>query len=321
LFKLFQSMFESNHEAGSYPESLVEKAIERSVDRTDPWIRAVSGYKKKLRNPVICALDHAAAMVDRAPPPLLMDRSNYENDAKLRTFFISFADMQKVLNSDLNLTKFKAQQGNTSSTAFALLVMEKEEKTILGAELSGVIVMRDIPQIAVSFEEHRLIDVCDKEIDTRHKLKIRVYDHLLSLALKQIANLNAEHEKLERYRDILRSKLEMVQRAGFRFDKSADESLDAAGIEDYLKQIEVKLSDLGDDDRMLDVHLNVLTGVLSKPEEFFWVRQETLIVDRMGIKKAVPASDTLEVTFDVISDSEGLNMVAAPVALPLSELR
>ena len=46
MLRLFQSIFGKSATKGSYPESLVKAAIERAVDGTDPWIRAVSGYKK-----------------------------------------------------------------------------------------------------------------------------------------------------------------------------------------------------------------------------------------------------------------------------------
>jgi hypothetical protein len=52
MLRLLHSIFGSEQK-GSYPESLVREAIERAVEGTDPWLRGVSGYRRKLRPAVM----------------------------------------------------------------------------------------------------------------------------------------------------------------------------------------------------------------------------------------------------------------------------
>lgn len=312
----FQSIFDSNATVGNYPESLIKASIERAVDCTDPWIRAVSGYKKKLRPAVVRAIDHVMALVDGMAPPIAVGPDINDIDPRLRAFFISTADIRKILASDRSLAEFKYLQSATLPRTFALLAMEKQEKIILGAELSSNIVLRDVPQIVVSFDSHRFFDPAASEDETRRQLKRRAYDHLLSLALRRITNVKTERDKLERYRTLLQSKLNHFQRWGWGFRETAtDEHLDIIGIEELLDRIETQLLELGGDDRMLEVYLGIVIGVLGRPEEHLWTREETLNVDRMGIKRSKAVSDTQKVTLNMMSDDEGHSLVVSLVSI------
>ena len=311
-----QSIFRSDTPVGNYPESLVKAAIERAVDGTDPWIRAVSGYRKKLRPAVIRAMDHVVALADGMAPAIVVKHGSYDNDPRLRTFFISSADMRKILVNDRNLTDFRREIAGPVPLITAMLAMEQKESVFIGAALSGDIVLHDVPQIVVSFETHRLFDPAASEKETRRLLKLRAYDHLLSLALRRIAIMKTERGKLERYRILLQSKLNLLQRGGWGFDEAfGNEHLDVAGVEKQLAQIEMQLLEIGGDDNMLEVYLGIVMDVLSRPEEHLWFSKETLIVDRMGIKRSQAAGDSREVTFDVINNAEGRSLVVSLIAL------
>jgi len=312
----FQSIFGSDATAGIYPDSLIKTAIERAVDGTDPWIRAVPGYKRKLRPAVVQAIDYVLALVDGMAPPIVVEPGSYGSDPLLRTFFISTTDMRKIFASDRNLAEFQCRQAVALPRVFALLVMEKQEKIIFGAELSGDIVLRDVPQIAVSFDAHRLFDPAISEDEIRRQLKRRAYDHLLSLALRRITIVKTERDKLERYRALLQSKLNLLQRGSWGFNETAaDEHLDVVSIEELLDRIETQLLELGGDDRMLEVYLGIVTDVLGRPEDHLWASKETLNVDRMGIKRSKAASDTPELMLNMMSDDEGRSLVVSLVAL------
>lgn len=223
--------------------------------------------------------------------------------------------MRKVFSSDRSLAEFQRDQAEALPRVFALLAMEKQEKMILGAELSGEIVLRDVPPIVVTFEAHRLFDPATSEKETRRQLKLRSFDHLLSLALRRISNIKVEHGKLERYRSLLQSKLNLMQRVGWGFYETvAHEQLDLADLDVLLDRIETQLLELGGDDRMLKVCLGIVTDVLGRPEEHLWSRKDTLRVDRMGIKRRKASSDTLEVTLNMMSDNEERSLVVSLIA-------
>jgi hypothetical protein len=316
MLKLLQSIFGSGFAGSNYSQSMVKAAIEHSVDFTDPLIRLVTGYKKKLRPAVIRALDYVGALVDAMPLPVMLDRKGYDNDPRLRTYFISFDDMQKIIDGDQNLRNYRREHDEPLPRVYALMVMDKQERAILGVELSGDIVMHGVPQVTVSFDSHQFIDPCGDENETRLQLKHRALDHLLSLALRRITVVKTERVTLKRDRALLRSKLDLLQRTGLGFSKAkTDEQIGIADAEELLKKIEAELIELGDD-RISEVYLDIVIDVLSRPEKHFWRRKEKMIIDRMCIKRSVATDDVPEVTLDVICDSEGAESVVSLVSLP-----
>ncbi|HSA77803.1 MAG TPA: hypothetical protein VLG72_02985 [Nitrospirota bacterium] len=322
MFRLLQSFFGFGDAIGGYPESLVNRAIERAVDGTDPCLRTVSGYKRKLRPAVISAIDYVIALVDRLPPPVSVDLERRSEDPLLRAFFISHEELRKVFGKDSNLARFMRGSPGVPDKVFALLAMEKIEKVIFGAELSGDIVMRDVPQMTVCFEAHRLIDPSDSEVETRRLLKRRAYDHLVSLALRQITTTKTERKDLERRHALFQSKLNIMLRGGWGFEGDVcTDNIDISWLEEQIEQIETQLLEIGGDDRMFNVYLDILIQVLGGPGEHLWGTKETLFLDGMGIKRNQAAPNVHELNFPEISNSEGRRLVMLLVTLSGEELR
>jgi len=316
MLKLLQSIF-GGVKHGRYTESIVKAAIERAVDGTDPWLRAVSGYKKKLRPAVVRSIDHVIALVDELPPPMTVTLENYGNDPRLKTFFISPDDMKKTLGLDANLATYLRTLTDAPVRVVALMAMEKQESRVLCNEISGDFVVRDVPRITVSFESHRLIDPTGAEEETRRQLMRRAFDHLLGIALTRISIVKSTREVLERHRALLESKRSLLERHGWGFSESEPgEKPDAAGIEQQLAEIEAELTEFGGDDSMLEAYLDIVIKVLEQPEKHLWSGKETLIVDRLGIKREQTDVNVAELTLNELYNSENRRLVVALLDLP-----
>jgi hypothetical protein len=188
---------------------------------------------------------------------------------------------------------------------------------VLGNQISGEIVIRDVPQVSVSFDAHRLIDPTVSEEETRRQLKRRAFDHLLSLALMRISIVKTTREQLGRHRELLQAKRNLLERGGLGFNESdSSMQLDVPGLEKQLAEIEASLMELGGDDSMYDAYLNILVDVLGNPEKYLWSKKETLILDSMGIKREQAAFNFSELTLDELFNAEGRRLVIALVALP-----
>ena len=321
MLKLLQSIFGSQKN-GAYTEDLVKLAIERVVDATDPSLRAVSGYRKKLRPAVVSSIDHVIALVDSQPPPVPLHLAGYTDDRLMKRFFISADDMRTVLTRDRSLADFLAGPGGGAAVIHAMLAMEKEERVIFGAALSGDVVIRDVPQVTVSFDAHRFLDPSGDEKENSFQLKKRAFDHLISLALKRLVSVKSERKDLERWRTLLQSKLALLERGGwgFKSDGSGDRP-DAAQVEEQLRKIEAQFKEIGGDDRMYEAYLEIVVDVLGHPEQHLVARSETIYVDRMGIKRDGPADDAAALTLSVLHNAEGRSLVVLPVTLQGEELR
>lgn len=317
MFRIFHAIFGGNDHKGRYPESLVKAAVERAVDGTDPWLRAVSGYKRKLRPAVLTAIDHVIDLVDTLPPAVTLDAATYENLPCLRAFFISRDELNSFIAGSRQLAEFRSGSGD-ARVAHALLLMEKQERGMLGAELVGEIIMHDVPKITVSFESHRLVDPCASETEMKRKLKIRAFDHLLSLALKRITIVKTERGNIEHYRALLEAKLNVLNRTGWGFAADgSDASIEVAKAEEMLSEIETQLSTIGADDQMLAKYLDILINVLSDPAGNLWSQQDSLILDRMGFKRSDAAYDAPELLLNELCNAEGRTLVYTPVMIPV----
>jgi len=87
------------------------------------------------------------------------------------------------------------------------------------------------------------------------------------------------------------------------------------GLEEKLAGIEQQLLGLGGDDN-LEVYLELVIDVLSRPEEHLWYRKENVIADGMGIKRNEVTSEAPAVTLETIGNDLGLNLVVSLVAIP-----
>jgi len=317
MLRLLQSIFGRRAPAGRYPKDLVQRALERAVDGTDPWIRAVSGYRKRLRPAVVTAIDHVVSQVDGMAPPISLTPDAYDRESLLRTFFISHSDFRSFLENDPCLAEFRGQHPRGGAAVHGLLVMEKREKNTVGVELAGNIVMRDARQTTVSFDAHRLVDLSVNPEESRRYIMRRAYDHLLKLALKRLSAMKTERGLLEKHRALLRSKLALLQREGWGFDNGRKKPGDLSEIEAQLARIEAQLMEVGGDDKMLEAYLDVVADVLGHPRDHLWGGHERIIVDRMGIKRGEAAADAPEVTLQTIHNVEGRCLVVSLVTLDL----
>lgn len=321
MLRLLQSIFGSERQ-GTYPESLVREAIERTVEGTDPWLRGVSGYRKKLRPAVLAAIDHVVTLVDSLPPPIPLSLSSFIDDRLLKSMFISSRDMSQILSGDRSLAEFRREEAGDASRVVALLAMEKQERGAFGAGLSGEIVVRDMPIVTVSFEGHRFLDPTGDEAETRRLLKRRAFDHLLGLGLKRLGDVKSERRELERRRALLQAKLNLLEREGWGFDTlRTTEGGAGVDVERQLGEIEQQLLELGGDDRMLDLYLEIVAQLLGSPKEQLWMQPETVYIDRMGVKRQEAADDATEITLSMLYNAAGRSQAVMLVSLKSEELR
>jgi len=320
MLKLFQSIFGGSESHGSYPESLIEMAIERAVDGTYPMLRAQSGYRKRLRGPVIHAIDHAIALVDSLPPPLSTLTAAYAGDPRLPALFVSPEHMREVLGKDPVLSSFRESNPAGGNQLTALLLAERKEKNTLGMELEGDMLRRDVAQVTVGFSKHRLIDPAASEEEARRLLKRRAFDHLISLALWRISEAKSERADLNRQHELLKSKLSILQKGGWSFAGNADEQPDPAALQGEFEAVEAQLAGLGVDDRTLSGQLDILADVLSDAEQHFWTEAVDLHLDRMNVKRNAQHQDARQISFCELHNARGDSMAMFLVALDLGEL-
>jgi hypothetical protein len=318
---LFQSLFGCGEARGRYPEPLIAAAVERAVDGSDPRLRHLRGYRKHLRGPVIQAADHVIALVDAIPAFITVGRREYATDPRLGALFASASDMLAVVARDRALNEFLATaEGRGAPRITALLLCERTQRNVLGMEVVGDQVRRDVPQVVVSFAGHRLLDPRGDEAETRRQLKRRAFDHLLTLALARIAEAHAERADLVRQRDLLRRKLTALERGGWSFESALTVQESAAELSAELDAIEGQLEALGAEDGLLRAHLEIVTGVLNAAERQLWGEDITLCLDAMNVERPPQDSSARRIALRELHNARGRQAVLLPLSFSPSDL-
>lgn len=321
MLQIFHALFGADADNERYPEELVRAAIERAVDGTNPWLRGLTGYRRKLRPAVLHAIDHVVAMANGMQTPLELSRQAYGREPQLQLYFISSAQMEQILHADPALAAFRNSPGNADRSAWAQLVMRCEQHRAFGVDLLGEMLVRDVPQVTVSMAGHRLLDPTADLAETRKHLMKRAFEHLLKLALARMAAVEDVREELVQQRALLQAKHDALECTGWGFCEAGQDSPQDAELHQRIEAIENQLKEVGGDDAYIEKDLEILIEVLANAEHQLWVDSLTLIVDRMGIKRAAPSADAPQLVLRELHNAAGLELVARMVVVPPATAR
>ena len=317
MFKLFHSIFGAvaGGSREAYPESLVTEAIERALDGTDPRIRLLPGYARKLREPVIHAIDHVIQLVDTLAPPVMASAQGRDQSPALSLIFYSAARMEDVLGKDQALREFFRNHPDYTGTVTALLVATREEKQTFGYALVDDKPMSDVAQTVVSFSHPLLRDVCVNEAELKSKLKRRAFDYLLTMVLARITERQSERSSLSQRRAVMRAKL-ALQKKSSAFACGEDESL--ADMQSKYDAVGKQLQDLGAEDTVLDSNLATLIEVLEVAEKYLWITDAVLQVDQRNVLHDREGEGITAVTLQDLydNDSRRTSLLLLTVASP-----
>jgi hypothetical protein len=314
--KLFKCIFGGCEALGRYPESLIEMAIERAVDGTDSRLRLVPGYRKRLREPVIHAIDQVVALVDGIPAPVPAGPEDWRNDVRLAALFASADDMLRVFGRDRALSEYLcSSEGRGAERITALLLASREEKNILGMDLVGDQVRGDVAQVAVSFAGHRLLEPGIDEQEFRRYLKRRAFDHLLALALAQITEERVERADLTRQRDLLRRKLQTMRCGTLSLEGPDAGEADEVRLQAELDTISEQLEKLGADAELLEAHLEVVAARLAEAERQLWSQEVDLCLSPMNIRVDPSVTSGRRIVLQELQNARGARAVMLPMAI------
>lgn len=297
MLKFLQSIFSGDERPGSqYDERLLDAATERLVDATDPRLRAISGYKRKLRPGIECAVDHAVRLGDTVGTPLELTRSAFGNDPRVRALFVSAEHMEEVLNASGTIRQWLSKTPSPPDTLYAFLVVNWQERQAFGMELEGDMVRRDVAQIVLNFSGHRFADIAGSETDLRREVKKRAFDFLVKVALARLAEQRTQRQTLEHERSLLRRKLKEldVAQVGLSLDAAQPAGdNDSVGAETRLAAIEKELAALNADAGTLDDHLATLSATLSAAPEHLQLQPVSFVLDQRNVKCSKPNGQTI----------------------------
>lgn len=291
VLRLLQTLFSATpNSSGKFDAALIRGAIERVVDGTDPRLRMARQYRKKLWTAVERTIEYVIELVDALPPAVEIGRHGFTADPRLRAFFASPRHLQETLSFGPDLHHYRQRINSALPTdLYAVLRMERVEKTVLGVALEGNMIRRDVPQTIVNFHQHRLAFLAGSETKTRREIKKRAFDYLIETALERLVSVRSQKQQLEQQqRQLLQKKTKLLKGANVALEPLLDPQVSAlsnpVAIDRRLREIEADLIRIRADSATIDDHLAKVVATLREPEQHLRLNRVSLTLDHMNIK-------------------------------------
>lgn len=219
--------------------ALVTETVDSVVDAVEPRCRMDSRYQSKLAAGVRHAIAHLRAIGREGLEPMTLSREAWASDQRVNAFFARADDIPGCLGRSHELRGFFDQPVNAGvQEAYALLGMKKEERGVLGMELRGETVQREVAQTVVSFSGHRLIAPAATLAGTRLETGRRILMRLAQVALGRIVAADAKATDLGQHKAYLASRKRVLLLARDGMEGLVN---DPAKIGEELKAVEREL--------------------------------------------------------------------------------
>jgi hypothetical protein len=167
-------------------------AVESIVEGTDVRMRGVCNYRDQLREGACRLLQHIEQLVDSLPHPFVVDDESLFADPMVRALLSDTQTLRRLFFTNRQLQEYFSSSGpGDRDEVFALLFLRCREKTILGTEIHGQILMREVRQTACNFYGHRLVAPAPTETAAR----VGIIIHLFESVVRYVKNLMLDRKR------------------------------------------------------------------------------------------------------------------------------
>lgn len=246
-------------------------AIERAVSGVEPLLKQAGRYPEAYRKPVMTAMEHAYSMALSVPGPVAVNLDSYASDAYVHAIFPSMDFVSDAFRSSRAMQDY-LREHPSADEVYALMGMRRHEKTMMGMELSGQVIQRDVPQHVVYFTSHTIENPAPSEQQARDQIAWSFFDSLVGKVAKRVALRKQEMQSQLQEKDLLIARLH------------AANAQTRPALEKDLSRM---LSSMQATTRTLDLHhyLDDFKAVLLNPEQHLRLHQSPMILDSMGIRR------------------------------------
>lgn len=289
MLKFLSSLFAGVQIREKGPDEMfLEAAIERVIDGTDHRLRGLNGYQQRLRSAVETAVVHIIRLVDSFPAATEISRRTYGADPRLRAFFASAGDLQaKIAGSKTVIDFLKTYGTEPPDEIFGVLSMEWEKRNVLGMELHGDVVQRDVPQVVVNFFHHHYLAPAASEAESRWQTKVRGFDYLIQQALIAIVATRSKRAELVSQHQLLQRKLDALQQGGWGLEgiqlKVEHATPGLTALENEILAVETELGKIGAQPEELEQSLQQIIDIFGNAEQWLTLRKVHLTLTDMSV--------------------------------------
>ena len=298
MLSILKAIFDipGTRETDSQFEALIEAAVEKAVDGTDPRLRLIDGYTRKMQRAVTEAVHYVDNVAAVFAPPLKLSRRAFATDPQVHALFGSADDLPRIMAESREVRDFlTTTDDRPTSPIYAGLRMSRTEKTVLAPEIQGNTLHADVVRTIVNFSDHALVIPAASETELLRDLKERIYIALVECALARLTSIKGHRAELEKQRSLLRMKLKTLRARGLGMEAFTDrpraERDSVESIERRLLETEQELKETVASLATLNEYLDQINDVLSHPAEHVKLSPASTRLTRMGFKTTANASD------------------------------
>jgi hypothetical protein len=267
-------------------DARVAATTERLIDEIDPRLRSLTGYRQKLSAPVRKTLAYTTDIVNMIPGPVQVSSGTWSDDPLIRALFSGPEDLRRLFSQNEEIRHYFDHRAILEPDhCYAMLSMSYQERTVLGTEMVGDMLKRDIKQIAVSFEKMRVVEPGLSEYELRADLQERAFVVLTAYALERITDLKLSGAKPQEQHQLAETQLKLnkVRNASLgsllegkpqQITELHDQLLHSG---EELQQAKARVTNLDD-------YIDVISDVLNEPERHLRARQFSVRLNKMNIK-------------------------------------
>ncbi len=254
----------------------LDKMVEHVVDEVSPRLRAIPGYARSLRGPVVTTFRYIDEIVEAIPDPLLCCRSAYSDDPRINAFFVSPQHIQEVFSQSRDVRDlFEANP--LADECWALMCMRQQERSQLGMALVDGQVRKDVMQTAVSFTDHQVMSPGIDEATARCALKCCMFTGLLAHIQRRASEARSRVADLDNRIALAQRRLRGLGEDAAREQARGELRAEIRRLQDQLSEDGLRLPTLND-------HLRFVADSLSHPADFLSANTRSLHLSRLAIK-------------------------------------
>lgn len=264
-------------------------AIERAISIVEPMLKQGRGYPALYRKPVTRALEYARSLASALPGPVEINREAYARDAFVHALFPSVDYVADAFTTSVAVQEYYRKFPD-SDRLCALMGMRRFEKNIMGMELSGEVMHRDVIQKVVYFTSHTVENLAPTEELAREKVALSFFDSLAHKIRKRVEARKRAWQLQMQEKDALVSRLRAA-------DAQARPALE--------KELSGKIAQMQTMAPSLDFnhYIEDFEEVLLNPERHLRLNQVPMVLDSMGIRhEGIEASQRDAVLFNELVD-------------------
>jgi hypothetical protein len=270
----------------------LREAIDMVVAGTDPRLRAVDGYGRRLKPAVERMLTHLTACGAWLAPPIELGAAAWSASPLLRMLFASAAELRAALGASTELRAFFREHPEQTE-AFVGLAASRNEHRAPGA--AGTV---------VQFTDHSVFGVCGGERELRAQVEHRGFAFLVGKSLDHVIADHVRRHGAEAGRRLLLLQLKALEHKQRAVDRLCDTrgTLDAR-IAELRAQLQVDAAAPGAPDpepHALADELARIGEVLSHPELHLAEKRTSLRLNGRNMKVDTAGEACEQVVFSEI---------------------